>query len=195
MIGEIDMDQILKDIVRFEEFRIPNEKEPKKMTELLKSVKIVLFYWGANWCKVCQYFGPKLIDFYQKINIPGKDKVMEVLYYSFDKEETEFEKSCKENPWLHFSLRNEKAEMMRERLEVHGIPFVTVFKWENSKLKLITKNGRMDIQRVKEKAFDLWLEGKTTEEDDFKIEEKKPEKVEEKKLENIEEKKEAKGPN
>ena len=48
----------------------------------------VCIFFAASWCYPCKAFLPKLIEFYQDVNI--EDKKLEIIYASSDKSEAEF---------------------------------------------------------------------------------------------------------
>ena len=69
-------------------------------TEEFAGVKFLLLYFSFNEAPPCEQFTQVLKDFYHEVNIDGK--VIEILYVSFDKEESQFKEAYAKMPWLTF---------------------------------------------------------------------------------------------
>ena len=191
MFDDLNLPEIIKDIIKYEPLKSKDDNEGKIQTEIFLKYPIVCFYWAAGWCKVSQNFGPKLLEFYEQVNKTTKQ--FEIIHFSFDKDENEYEKARLNSPWFCFPLKSERGDRLRELLEIHFIPVVTVFKCDNKTLKEISRDGRMEIQEGKINAFDKWLiKGgfKQAVEKAAQVEDKKDEKKEEKNPQIIEQKKE-----
>lgn len=48
----------------------------------LKDMKLVGFYFGAKYCRLCAEFTSILKNFYHEIN--KEEKVFEIVYFGFD---------------------------------------------------------------------------------------------------------------
>ena len=69
--------------------------------------RVLGIYFSAEWCPPCKGFTPKLVDFYNKIK--EKDSVkFEIVFVSWDKDETSFSEYFKTMPWLALPYSLEK---------------------------------------------------------------------------------------
>jgi nucleoredoxin len=113
-------------------------KDGKKPTsEVLAGKTHVGIYFSAHWCPPCRGFTPKIGESYTKYL---KDKGLEVVFVSSDKDETTFNDYYGEMPWtaLPFADRDRK-EALSKKFKVQGIPTFVILDAAGS---LITKDGR-----------------------------------------------------
>lgn len=90
-------------------------------TDRVTGKKYLFIYFSAHWCPPCRAFTPKLVEFY---NTYSKNGDFELLFISSDKTKdamAEYMKST-EMPWVAAKLRNKKAEELKKRYGVKGIP-------------------------------------------------------------------------
>jgi len=102
--------------------------------------KAIGLYFSAHWCPPCRGFTPKLAEFYTK---DLKEKGLEIVFVSSDKDDKQFKDYFKDMPWLAlpFSDRDKKAELSK-KFKVQGIPsFVIV----NPSGETITTDGRSAV--------------------------------------------------
>jgi len=102
--------------------------------------KCIAYYFSAHWCPPCKAFTPKLADWYVK---SLKDKGLEVVFVSSDRDETTFKEYFGTMPWLalDYSDRNRKEEL-NQLFDVSGIPSLVIV---GSDGQLITKEGRAAV--------------------------------------------------
>jgi nucleoredoxin len=102
--------------------------------------KTFAFYFSAHWCPPCRGFTPQLAEWY-KTSL--KDKGLEVVFVSSDKDEKSFQDYFAEQPWLalSYSCRKEKAQLSN-LFGVRGIPAFVLIDKDGS---VITKDGRAAV--------------------------------------------------
>ncbi|XP_059638466.1 probable nucleoredoxin 3 [Cornus florida] len=60
--------------------------------------KTICLLFSANWCRPCKNFTPQLVQLYNKLRKSGKN--IEIIFISFDRDETGFREHFKCMPWL-----------------------------------------------------------------------------------------------
>lgn len=83
-------------------------------------------YFSAHWCPPCRGFTPKLVSVYEKMKAAGKD--VEIVFASWDREESQFTEYYSEMPWATFPYKDPRLEKLGTLLEVEGIPTLITFK-------------------------------------------------------------------
>lgn len=113
---------------------------PVATADALNGKKAVALYFSAHWCPPCRGFTPKFAEWYTA-NL--KDKGLEVVFVSSDKEEDAFNSYFGEMPWLAlpYAARDVKAQLSK-RYKVSGIPSLVIID-ENG--KTITTDGRSAV--------------------------------------------------
>merc|ERR1712139_510607 len=93
-------------------------------TEALAGKKAIALYFSAHWCPPCRGFTPQLAEWYTA-NL--KDKGLEVVFVSSDKDEPAFNEYFGEQPWLAlpFADRDRKAAL-NKKFKVNGVPSLVI---------------------------------------------------------------------
>uniref|UniRef100_A0A5B7B7T9 protein-disulfide reductase n=1 Tax=Davidia involucrata TaxID=16924 RepID=A0A5B7B7T9_DAVIN len=60
--------------------------------------KTICLFFSANWCRPCKTFTPQLVQLYNKLRKKGRD--IEIIFISFDRDESGFKEHFKCMPWL-----------------------------------------------------------------------------------------------
>ena len=88
---------------------------------VLSSIKYVLVYFSASWCKPCQSFTPALDMFYDSIN--SFDKDVEIIYISRDNTLEEFTEYYSKMPWLAVPYEDSsRRQTLKEIFNSKSIP-------------------------------------------------------------------------
>jgi nucleoredoxin len=97
-------------------------------------------YFSAHWCPPCRGFTPQLAEWYTS---SLKDKGLEIVFVSSDRDEKSFQEYYAEQPWLalSYSCRKEK-EQLSNLFGVCGIPSFVIIDEDGS---VITKDGRAAV--------------------------------------------------
>jgi len=102
--------------------------------------RVFALYFSAHWCPPCRGFTPKLAEMYTD---SFKDKGLEIVFVSSDREEEQFKEYYGDQPWLalDFACQKEK-QALSELYGVEGIPSLVIVDKDGS---TITKDGRAAV--------------------------------------------------
>ena len=130
----------------------------KSTKELLADKQYVGIYFSASWCPPCRGFTPLLAEFYEMLQSEeGHEDVLEIIFASSDKDQSEFEAYFKKLPWLSlpFAQRGVKDELSR-LFSVRGIPTLVIITRDGL---VIDTNARATVASCKgnsQKALKQW---------------------------------------
>ena len=107
----------------------------KTLGDILAETKPKLFaiYYSMHNCPPCREFTPLLAALYEEVN--EDEKVLEVVFFSGDKSQEEFDEYYGEMPWL--ALPREKKEIMganAKRFKVRGVPRLVMLRASDGKI-------------------------------------------------------------
>jgi len=118
--------------------------------------KVVGLYFSAHWCPPCRQFTPVLATAYTNLIKDGK--AFEVVFVSSDQDQESFDEYFGSMPWKSVPFSDEeRRQKLGEEFGIRGIPALIIL---NADGKVISKDGRADITKNKEKAFDIWAAAK-----------------------------------
>ena len=123
---------------------LPEELDGKNGKVNLLEIKkspLIGIYFSAHWCPPCRGFTPILSKFYNVVN--KKNKKIEIIFISFDREEKGYKEYYESMPWLSFPFKNEQKIRVAKDFEINGIPAFLVF---DKNGKLIDYDGRTTVQ-------------------------------------------------
>ena len=120
---------------------VDGKKDKVKLTEVKES-PLIGVYFSAHWCPPCRAFTPVLSQFYNVAN--KKNKNIEIIFVSFDRNEHGFQEYYDTMPWLSFPFDSDKKIPFAKEFEILGIPAFLVF---DKNGKLIDYDGRMTVQK------------------------------------------------
>ena len=91
------------------------------------SPKLIGIYYSMHNCPPCREFTPLLASLYEELN--EDSKVIEIIYFSGDKTEEEFQEYFGEMPWMALP-RDQKQVMMQnaKRFKIKGVPRLIMLK-------------------------------------------------------------------
>ncbi|KAL3897456.1 MAG: hypothetical protein SGARI_006914 [Bacillariaceae sp.] len=116
----------------------------KHTKTLLKDKDLVALYFSASWCPPCKTFSPLFREFY---NVAAKEKGLEVVYISSDKDVESFKEYYGKMPWLAIPSEEGTAKIKNElatTLGIQGIPTVVVLDAKTG--EFITAEARNQIE-------------------------------------------------
>jgi thiol-disulfide isomerase/thioredoxin len=90
--------------------------------------KLLAVYYSMHTCPPCREFTPLLAALYEEIN--EDEKQLEVVFFSGDKTDEQFEEYFAEMPWL--ALPRSQQKLMRdnakEHFKVSGVPTLAMIR-------------------------------------------------------------------
>jgi nucleoredoxin len=104
---------------------------------LLQGKGAIALYFSAHWCPPCQRFTPMLANWY---STSLKDKGLEVVFVSSDRDQKSYDEYYGEMPWLSvpYDAKAVKAALDK-KFKVEGIPTIILL---DSDGNLLNKDGR-----------------------------------------------------
>jgi thiol-disulfide isomerase/thioredoxin len=140
----------------------PVKPLPESVTTLLKGNQqycdiagnkdYMLLFFGAGWCRNCQYFTPRLANYYVA-NKDTKDKTFEVVYFSDDNDAQEYDEFVKSWDFGGGPLRGLGYDMelmykLKFLFKLHTVPTVVVIDKQG---QTVTIEGEEAISGIKNK--------------------------------------------
>jgi len=120
-------------------------------SNFLTKSKYIGLYFSAHWCPPCRAFTPNLVKFYNEVNI--KNKQIEIIFVSCDKEEKKFKEYFASMPWLTLPFQDERIGTLADAYECQGIPYLVILKPDGT---LVTNKGREDVTNSGSGAIKKW---------------------------------------
>ena len=117
------------------------------------SGKKVGIYFSASWCPPCHVFTPRLVEFHNVVKKQGKPfEIVLVNYDETDKDMAAYMRDAK-MPWLAMPFDENRAKKLWSDFKIPGIPTLIVVGADE---KIITPDGRADVEMSGAEAFGLW---------------------------------------
>ncbi|XP_028802262.1 probable nucleoredoxin 3 [Neltuma alba] len=82
--------------------------------------KTIFLFFSANWCRPCKTIVPLLVELYDALKKKGKS--LEIIFISFDHDESGFDQHFKSMPWLAVPFDANLHRRLINRYQVHRIP-------------------------------------------------------------------------
>lgn len=82
----------------FDNGTLINKQGEISVAEAFKNSKLIGLYFSMKDCAPCQQFTPVFAELYNEMNI--NEKVIEVVYLSGDKTQSEYDEYYAKMPWL-----------------------------------------------------------------------------------------------
>ena len=116
--------------------------------------KLIGLYFAAEWDPPSCYFTPKLVSFWQQMKQNGK--LFEVVLVSDDRTASDMQIHMKnlQMPWLALPFVDGSHQMRLKQF--YGIINLPVLIIVDDSGEVITTDGRADVMRKNEKAYEAW---------------------------------------
>ena len=117
--------------------------------EAVKDAKLVMIYFSMHTCPPCLEFTPIFAELYNEFN--ASEKTFEVIFFSGDKTDEQYNKYFAEMPWLGLPRGDPRIATVAKKFEVRGVPRLIVLKpdgtvVESNAVKKITSDGPAAIE-------------------------------------------------
>lgn len=115
--------------------------EEIRVESLCGKDSVIGIYFSAHWCPPCRGFTPKLIEFYNNEKQKRNGTKFEIIFVSWDRDETSFKEYFATMPWLALPYDPDKKHKgkLTKKFRVQGIPKLVLIDGENG--KTITVDG------------------------------------------------------
>lgn len=100
------MARTLENLLGDHVIRTNNDKV--SVSSLCGKDRVLGIYFSAEWCPPCKGFTPKLVDFYNKIQENEEGCKFQIVFVSWDKDESTFTEYFNTMPWLALPFGIEK---------------------------------------------------------------------------------------
>lgn len=100
------MARTLENLLGDHVIRLSGEKV--SVSTLCGKDSIIGIYFSAEWCPPCKGFTPKLVEFYTKIKEKENISKFQIVFVSWDKDESAFQEYFATMPWLALPFGVEK---------------------------------------------------------------------------------------
>ncbi|KAJ7958635.1 Thioredoxin, nucleoredoxin [Quillaja saponaria] len=84
--------------------------------------KTICLLFSANWCRPCRTFIPQLVEYYDTLR--KREKSLEIIFISFDRDENGFKEHFKSMPWLAIPFDVNLHRRLIDRHRVDRIPSI-----------------------------------------------------------------------
>lgn len=136
-----------------------NGTKTVKTADHLKGKTHVMIYFSAHWCPPCRGFTPSFAKWYKTFMKTEKGKKTEVVFKSWDRDESSYNSYFKTMPWTAIPYTAEE-DPLGPKFGVNGIPMIVVL---DSKGEVVTKKGRAGVMSDSEGANFPWPQEPTEE--------------------------------
>lgn len=111
-------------------------------------------YFSGEWCPACRTFTPILTKNYKLWN--EKEKKIEVVFITGDRDEKSFKQYFGKMPWLALPYSSTDInEELEKQYDIQGIPCLLIV---DKKGKILKKDARDDVQGKGEGALAIFEE-------------------------------------
>lgn len=105
------------------EFLAGTDGDTVELAEVQASSKYIGLYFSAHWCPPCKQFTPVLAKAYKD---HLKDKGLEIIFVSSDRDQNQFIEYFGEMPWLAIPNGDKRKAKLDKIFEVEGIPTLVI---------------------------------------------------------------------
>ena len=120
--------------------------------DAIKDVKLVGLYFSMHHCPPCREFTPIFGELYKEVN--SDNKVLEVIFCSFDVNQEAFKNYYGEMPWLAMPFNDSRLQNLYTKYAVNAVPRLLIFKSDG---KLLDNNAVGNILKYGPEAIEDYL--------------------------------------
>lgn len=129
-----------------------NNKLEEVSIESLQKINVIGIFFTGSWCPPCQTFANDLVNVYIEAN--SKEKILEIIQVSNEKNESDFKNSLDDKPWL-FVHHNEPMiiQNLVGEYKINYLPMLIII---NKDRVILSETGRKDVVDLGVKACEKW---------------------------------------
>jgi nucleoredoxin len=109
------------------------------LRDVIKDVKYISIFFGADWCPPCKQLLPALKAFYKEVN--KNEKILEIIYVTSDNNPNAFKNFLGQMPWKAVPYDVDR-KALKKMHAITTIPCLPLFSQDG---KIISANIKSDI--------------------------------------------------
>ncbi len=129
-----------------------NNKNEEIAFDYGAKISIIGLFFTGSWCPPCEKFAQELIEVYNDSN--SKEKVIEIIQVSNEKNEKEFAEGISDKPWIFVPYGDHFIDYLVNEYKVTQLPVLLVVRKDRN---LISDTGRRDVAENGVKVHEKWL--------------------------------------
>lgn len=129
-----------------------NNKNEEIAFDYGAKISIIGLFFTGSWCPPCEKFAQELIEVYNDAN--AKEKVIEIIQVSNEKNEKEFAEGIANKPWIFVQYNDNFIDYLVNEYKVTHLPVLMVVKKDRN---IISDTGRRDVVENGVKVHEKWL--------------------------------------
>lgn len=129
-----------------------NNKNEEIAFDYGSKISIIGLFFTGSWCPPCEKFAQELIEVYNDAN--SKEKVMEIIQLSNERNEKEFVEGISNKPWIFVQYNDNFIDYLVNEYKVTHLPVLLILRKDKN---IISETGRKDVSENGVKAHEKWL--------------------------------------
>ncbi len=120
--------------------------------DYLSKVNLIGLFFTGSWCPPCEKFALELIEVYNDAN--AKDKILEIIQVSNEKNEKEFVDGMANKPWIAVQYNDNFIDYLVNEFKINFLPVLIIVTKDKN---IVSDTGRRDIAEFGVKSHEKWL--------------------------------------
>lgn len=129
-----------------------NNKNEEIAFDYGSKLSIIGLFFTGSWCPPCEKFAQELIEVYNDAN--SKEKVMEIIQVSNEKNEKDFADAILDKPWIFVQYNDNFIDFLVNDYKVTHLPILLIMRKDRN---MISDTGRRDVAENGVKTHEKWL--------------------------------------
>ena len=129
-----------------------NNKNEEISFDYSAKISIIGLFFTGSWCPPCEKFAQELIEVYNDAN--SKEKIIEIIQVSNEKNEKEFEEGIANKPWIFVHFNDNFTDYLVNEYKVTQLPVLIIVRKDRN---IISDTGRREVAENGVKVHEKWL--------------------------------------